>query len=246
MPRRAKRDRGEHNNHERWLISYADFITLLFAFFVAMYAISSVNEGKFRIFSQSLTSAFGQAKASGPVMDDKEYLQALVDRRKARKQSEAMQKIVKDLNLVMGKLVQSGLVNVKQTDRGVEMEINASALFDVGEATINPEATSTLAEVAKLLSDGSESVLVEGFTDDVPISTPRYPSNWELSAARASSVVRLFIDHGVAAGRLTAIGQAEKNPVAPNTSPEGRARNRRIAVIISPQPEPSVEPAQAM
>lgn len=246
MPRRPKRDRGEHNNHERWLISYADFITLLFAFFVAMYAISSVNEGKFRIFSQSLTSAFGKATASGPVMDDREYLQALVDRRNTRKQNEAMQKIVKDLNLVMGKLVQSGLVNVKQTSRGVEMEINASALFDVGEAAINPDASTTLAEVAKLLSDGTELIQVEGFTDDIPISTPRYPSNWELSAARASSVVRLFIDHGVASGRLTAIGQAEKDPVAPNTSPEGRARNRRIAVIISPPPEPGGESVQSM
>ena len=241
--------RLEHDNHERWLISYADFITLLFAFFVVMYAISSVNEGKYKIFSTSLVTAFGsrsvaKLEAVTPSSQEEMLLKSLVDRRNARlveqqrKQLGYMQSVAKNLNQVMEPLVSSGQVSVNQTSRGVVLEINASALFNQGDAALQANSSKILAEVASVLVQGDLAVEVEGYTDDIPINTQRFPSNWELSSARASSVARLFIEHGVAATRLTVVGSAANHPVAPNDTQEGRARNRRVAVtILSPVTE---------
>lgn len=240
MARRPRRQ--EYDNHDRWLISYADFITLLFAFFVVMYAISSVNEGKYRVFSASLTSAF-RNKAVKPeaiiaTSEQDMLLKSLVDRRNAklaeqqRIQQERMQAIAKNLNAVMAPLVKSGQVSVTQTGRGVVLEINASALFGLGDAVLRGTSAKTLIEVAQVLAQGDQSIEVEGHTDDIPIKTPQFPSNWELSSTRASSVVRLFIEHGVAEARLTAVGSAANHPVGSNSTPEGRAQNRRVTVTV--------------
>jgi chemotaxis protein MotB len=178
------------------------------------------------------------------------YFKSLVDRRdarlaeKQRKQNERMRNLAQTLNVAMEKFVKNGQMNVSQTGRGVELEINASALFNQGEADIQPEAKKTLAEAAKVLVDNEYAIEVEGHTDNVPISTARFPSNWELSSARASSVVRLFIDQGVEAPRLKAVGSADNRPVLPNDSPEGRARNRRVTITVL-NPEPEADAAQA-
>lgn len=246
MARRSRRQ--DEENHDRWLISYADFITLLFALFVVLYALSKVDEGKYKVFGNSLIFAFGSASLTKPQGDDpgksgvkKEQellLKSLVDKRNTRladqqrKQNEAMQTMVNNLNEVMAPLVKSDMVSVTQTPRGVVLDINASALFDPGEATLQKNAARTLATVAKVLEPGTEAIEVEGHTDDIPIFTPQFPSNWELSAARASSVVRLFIDQGVAAERLRAVGLASYHPISSNDTPEGRTRNRRVSVII--------------
>ena len=243
MARRARSH--EHENHDRWLISYADFITLLFAFFVVMYAISSVNEAKYQIFSDSLTSAFGKqivkSDATAPASEQDLLLKSLVDRRNAKlaeQQREAMQDIAKKINQVMSALVKNGQVSVMQTNRGVAVEINASALFSQGDATLRGGAISTLIEVAKVLEPVGLAIEVEGHTDDIPITTQQFPSNWELSSARASSVVRLFIGHGLMPEHLKAIGSAANYPVTPNDTADGRARNRRITVtILSPTSE---------
>jgi len=254
MARRPKR--AEHDNHERWMVSYADFITLLFAFFVVMYGISSVNEGKYKVFSVSVNQAFGSNGKAGEgsanhLSEEEIYFKSLVDRRnsrlaeKQRKQNERMQNLAKTLNETMAKFVQSGQMNVSQTGRGVELEINASALFNQGEADIQPEAKKTLADAAKVLAGNEFAIEVEGHTDNLPISTAKYPSNWELSSARASSVVRLFIEQGIVAERLKAVGAADNRPVLPNDTAEGRARNRRVTVtVLAPQPEaePTVLP----
>ena len=231
------------DNLDRWLVSYADFITLLFAFFVVMYAISSVNEGKYKVFGASLIEAFSnlgkiKQEANMPISQNDILLKSLVDRRNAklaeklRKQQEYMQRVAQNLNQVMAPLVTSGQVSVTQTSRGVVLDINASALFDQGIAELQSSSVKTLIEVAKILGTGDQSIEIEGHTDDVPIKTPRFPSNWELSSARASSVARLFIEHGVAAERLTVVGSAANHPVAPNNTPEGRARNRRMTVTL--------------
>src|SRR5512147_2477183 len=155
MARRPKR--AEHDNHERWMVSYADFITLLFAFFVVMYGISSVNEGKYKVFSVAVNHAFGSSgkagEGSGIQLTEQEiYFKSLVDRRNARlaekqrKQNERMQNLAKNLNETMAAFVKNGQMNVSQTGRGVELEINASALFKQGEADIQPEAKKTLAD----------------------------------------------------------------------------------------------------
>lgn len=251
MARRPRRT--ELDNIDRWMISYADFITLLFAFFVVMYAISSVNEGKYKMFSASLSTAFKAPSTNQPEVviqptnEQEALLKSLVDRRNARmaeelrKQQEQMQNLVRNLNQVMSGLVKSGQVNVSQSPRGVVLDINASVLFEPGEAALQNAVQRTLASVAQLLAQNGQAIEVEGHTDDVPIFTPQFPSNWELSSARASSVVRLFIEHGVPPARLTAVGKASYVPVASNDTAEGRARNRRVTVtILAPEPDRSI------
>ena len=138
--------------------------------------------------------------------------------------------------------MKSGQVSVTQTDRGLVLEINASVLFNSGEAVLQGDSVKTLTKVAEVLGQGDHAIEVQGHTDDVAINTLQFPSNWELSSARASSVVRLFIEHGVAAQRLTAVGSASNRPVASNDTPEGRARNRRVAVtILAPAAERPVQ-----
>ena len=255
LPRqRFKRPPQSPDNLDRWLVSYADFITLLFAFFVVMYAISSVNEGKYKIFGTSLTAAFGGIgrintdTATTPAQNDT-LLKSLVERRNAKlaeklqKQQEYMQRVTKNLNQVMAPLVTSGQVSVSQTSRGVVLQINASALFNQGDAELQRASLKTLAEVASILGTADQAIEIEGYTDDVPIKTTRFPSNWELSSARASSVARLFIERGIVAQRLTVVGSASNNPVARNDTSEGRARNRRMTVtLLSSASERSAQP----
>ena len=246
MPRPSRRQHEE--NQDRWLISYSDFITLLFALFVVLYAISKVDEEKYKEFGSSINFAFGSLVAgkagsqnAGQGKNDEEQgllLKAIVERRNAklaeqqRKINESMQKMSNNLNQVLAPLVKNDQVNVNQTPRGVVVDINASALFEQGEATLQKNAVKTLSAVAKVLQDGEEAIEVEGHTDDIPIYTPQFPSNWELSSARASSVVRLFIDQGVTAERLRAVGLASYHPIATNDTPEGRARNRRVTITV--------------
>jgi chemotaxis protein MotB len=229
------------DNHDRWLVSYADFVTLLFAFFVVMYAISVVNEGKYRVLSDALGSAFGGRDAAA-VKTEKSQMQPLalpltsiVARRHAeavRREKERLNALAQQLSKTLAPLVKNGKVRITQNGRGVSVEINASVLFDSGDAKLNGDSVESLRAVAGLLKDDTHAIQVEGHTDNVPIANPLFPSNWELSATRASSVVRLFIDSGVAPQRLTAVGHGANLPVASNTDPVGRARNRRVAVTI--------------
>ncbi len=233
-----KRYDDAQENHERWLISYADFITLLFAFFVVMYAISIVNEGKYAVLSEALGDAFGgrsvapQAHTSvEPVLP----LSHIVNRKRmeaARRERERLEVLARDLNATLLPLVKSGQVRVTQNARGIRIELNASVLFAQGEAVLQQDARGVLGEVAGLLKDGPQRIEVEGHTDDLPITNDKYASNWELSAVRAASVVRLFIENGVQDARLSAIGHGAVRPVAPNDTPANQARNRRVAVMI--------------
>jgi chemotaxis protein MotB len=237
----------EHENHERWLVSYADFITLLFAFFVVMYAISSVNEGKYRTLSSSLVDAFKHSPASAsalrlemespgrPTPSDMivPCEQAPVETGDPE-QEEKMRGIATDILKVMEPLVKEGHVQVTQSPIGVSIAINAGVLFEPGQAILEKNSIDVLQAVAKVVAKISNAVLIEGHTDNVIISTPAYPSNWELSTARACSVVRLFIDNYVAPTRLTAIGYADQRPVASNATNEGRSRNRRVTLLIEP------------
>jgi chemotaxis protein MotB len=253
MRRRAHAE--EHENHERWLVSYADFITLLFAFFVVMYSLSTVNEGKYRVLSDSLVSAFrsvninmrGQQVAPGamtpvpaqalPQIKPKAPVSPAQAREEERKRQarEKMREMAKDIMGVLAPLVNEGKVSVTEGLKGITVEINASVLFPVGEARLQPVAVKALRAVAEVTARADFPITVEGHTDPTPIATPQFPSNWELSGARASSVVRLFVESGVAPQRLTAIGYGEQRPVASNDTPEGRARNRRVAILIEAQ-----------
>jgi chemotaxis protein MotB len=249
MVRRTARDEPDEN-HERWLVSYADFITLLFAFFVTMYAISSVNEGKYRVLSDSLVQAFrnatvnsagatlmAPANAASPPRTVSLRRQASTEEQK-RITREKMRSVARDIIEVMSPLVREGRVRVTETAKGVTVEINASVLFSPGDARLDPSAGHALRAVAGILARTEFPVTVEGHTDTTPIGTPQFPSNWELSVVRASSVVRLFVEVGVPPRSLTATGYGEQRPVAGNDTPEGRARNRRVTILIeSPSQE---------
>jgi chemotaxis protein MotB len=242
----------EHENHERWLVSYADFMTLLFAFFVVMYAISSVNDGKYRVLSESLTGAFSLSQLTGGKIHNAETIapQVMVpfpvaknkNTEALKKEREKMTAVAKDVMAVLEPLVREGMVRVTQTSRGVSIEINASVLFAPGEAKLSPDSDKALKVIASVLKSDNHSIQVEGFTDIVPIKNSIFPSNWELSAVRASSVARLFMEQGVDENRLVAVGQGPKNPVGSNDTAEGRARNRRVTVtILSMLPDAAID-----
>ena len=259
MKRLSKNAEGD--NHERWMVSYADFITLLFAFFVVMYSISSVNEAKYRIFSESLNIAFIQTLAPATkyvapsqlvVAPNQQMPQTtnlllanrnkvLVDKRTAllgeqqRRIEDRMKKLATGLSQVMAALIKQHAVSINQTKRGVVVDISASTLFDSGDAVLHANSQSILRAVADVLSKEDMPIEVEGHTDDTPIATAKFPSNWELSSVRASSVVRLLIDSGVPEQRLAVVGLASNHPLAPNDSAENRSKNRRVTItIVSP------------
>lgn len=246
-----KKYEEEHDNHERWMVSYADFITLLFAFFVVMYAMSSVNEGKYRVVADSLVGAFGNAPpmaatGSAPVPVAAPLVPKLVQSRRGsetiRREKEHMTRMARDIIKALGPLVSQGKVRVTQSPRGVRVEINASVLFATGDAKLSDATSQVLKDVAAVLKDDSHAIQVEGHTDSMPIKSAFFPSNWELSAVRASSVVRLFSESGIAEDRMTAIGKGPTQPVDDNQTAEGRLRNRRVTIIIlSVLPEQSTE-----
>lgn len=231
----------EGDNHDRWLVSYADFITLLFAFFVVMYALSSINEGKYRVLSNSLVNAFGGVHTA-PIKGEPPTVVPSLPRglppvrprgvETLRREKEKLTGMARDIQSVMAPLVEQGKVRVTQTDRGVNVEINASVLFPTGDARLSDGSAEVMKAVAEVLRNDDHTIQVEGHTDSIPIKNAKFPSNWELSVVRASSVIRLFIDSGVAESRLTAIGHGPTQPVASNDTAEGRMRNRRVSVMV--------------
>jgi chemotaxis protein MotB len=246
-----RRAEEEHENHERWLVSYADFITLMFAFFVVMYAISQVNEGKYRVLSDTLASAFRKVPGSAtgtmdmvtppgaprPIAIPIRTAKPTVKNEKMRQNKEKLRNMAKDVAEALAPLVKEGKVRISEGALGVTIDINANVLFAPGEARLDVTAVRALFAVAQILAPTDFPITVEGHTDNTPISTPQFPSNWELSGVRASSVVRLFIDSGVDARRLTVAGYADQRPVAENTTPDGRQRNRRVAILIESRAE---------
>jgi chemotaxis protein MotB len=231
-----------HVNRERWLVSYADFITLLFAFFVVMYAISTLNEGKYRVLSDALTATFRHERVVAPppggfVPLTRIPLPMPIQPPKPgaslrEQQEQKLRVLATRIVEAMHPLVQSGQVQLRETARGLAVEINASVLFAPAQAVLQPDSISALQGVVEVLREVDNSIEVEGHTDKLPIATSLYPSNWELASARASAVIRLFIATGLPPGRLVAVGYADNRPVEAGDTPEARARNRRVTLLI--------------
>ncbi|HEC16944.1 MAG TPA: flagellar motor protein MotD [Sedimenticola sp.] len=252
---RRKRRREEPEQHERWLVSYADFITLLFAFFVVMYSISSVNEGKYRVLSNTLVESFqDRAKSMDPIQVG-EPVRTLVppppglveesppgvlpgtaeSPQEPERQAEEelpLAAVAARLEAAMAPFIDQDLVEVTQNEHGVEVEIKSKLLFQSGSARISHRALRVLRDIAAILRPLPNAINVEGHTDNVPIKTPAFPSNWELSASRAASVVHIFSRLGIEPQRLAAIGYAEHRPVSDNTTAAGRQKNRRVSLLI--------------
>lgn len=230
--RRKRRRDADSDQTDRWLVSYADFITLLFAFFVVMYAISQVNEGKYKLLSDSLLQAFKPESASPEHSPDERSGAGPANANQAQAK---MKEIAHEVVSALGDLVNTGQVRVTESGLGVAIEINSSVLFESAQAQLTPQALPILQELARVLAPLPNDLQVEGHTDNASIATAQFPSNWELSSARASSVVRLFIEQGIASVRLVAVGYSDTRNIVPNVTPEGRVRNRRVTVMILPE-----------
>ncbi len=264
---RARRDPREDEiveQHDRWMISYADFVTLLFAFFVVMYALSTISQqGQYQVLSTAIESAFNRdvppAPADAGAADKTDLLPAaqpsvltpsnvlpylpenvsaedVMEALDEQKQRQAMERHRKALSAglrqALAPLAKNGLVTVTEGDHGISIEINAKLLFASSEAALNPMAAMPLRTVGSILASTRFKIAVEGHTDNRPIRSWRYPSNWELSSARASSVVRLFIESGVRPDLLTASGFSDQRPIDSNDTEAGRANNRRVTIQI--------------
>lgn len=254
----------EAEQHDRWLVSYADLVSLLFAFFVMMYAIASADLENKRQISNAIGAAFGKPPASlidrdmhaalpPPLIKahqkalqeaNEAALQAAQLRAQQRREREQLTGIANAIRDVLAPLVAQGRVRVTQTNRGIGVEINASVLFAPGDARIGKDAGRALVALAAVLKHGAHAIQVEGHTDKLPINNTAFTSNWELSAVRAASVVRLFVEHGIAAHRLAVLGYGENQPVADNATAEGRLRNRRVQLMILAAAGAPVAPAE--
>lgn len=277
-----KQHHEEHQNHEAWAIPYGDLVTLLLAFFVVMYAISSVNEGKYRVMADALSAAFGgtprtispiqlgqsqlrgsafdrpsmqtAAAKTGPasvspvairpirqVLDVPSYQNASdsagADAARAARSSRQLHSLGERIQIALSELVRKNLVTVRRGHTFLEVEIQSDILFASGVAVPSPLATRTVRQLAQVLSGEPNAVRVEGYTDNQPIHTVEFPSNWELSAARAGSVVHELIAGGVAPQRLAVVGYGEHQPIGDNRTVEGRNSNRRVLLVILAAPD---------
>ncbi len=221
----SKKKHEEHENHERWLVSYADFITLLFAFFVVMYSTSSINEGKYRAVSESAQAAFNPSSLTskkveiGPKLSSGDRTTGKVE-------------YIAAIKNVLKTFEQNKKVSVFQNTKGIVIRITDTALFDSGKAEIKSDALETIDHLAGTLTGIKRNIQIEGHTDNIPINSPVYPSNWELSSSRATSIVRRFVNMRLEPSSLTAIGYGEYRPIASNDTEEGRSRNRRVDIVI--------------
>ena len=240
----AKRQRHEeHENHERWLVSYADFITLLFAFFAVLYATSQADLRKQEEFQESIKRSFSGFAGFGGGAQFDEFTDAHANSiikppielfppmgAPATEVEDAVKgRLKKDLTEKESK---ETVADVRHDAVGVKVQLASSKLFPAGSAELSDDAIEALDKIGWMLKDSGRKIIVEGHTDDTPTSG-RYPSNWELSAARATKIVRyLMAKHRIPSSRLVPVAYADQRPVVPNTSEENRARNRRIEIKI--------------
>ncbi|MBF0218979.1 MAG: flagellar motor protein MotD [Gammaproteobacteria bacterium] len=273
MPRRGRSTESDDELHtDRWLISYADFITLLFAFFVVMYAISNVNEGKYRVLTETLAEVFKEnpkaavkvevksnesvesktpdsqqrtpeesrsketnSAAPEPSLIDITSTQSgeeLIDLETIYRLRKHLANIADEVEKSMLPLIKDEKISVVRHKDWVEIGINSSLLFPSASAEMSEQAELILGDIAEIIRTHPNYIQVEGFTDNVPINTAIFPSNWELSAARAASVVHLFMNEGVNPERMAAIGYGEFRAIAKNETAEGRMKNRRVTLIV--------------
>jgi chemotaxis protein MotB len=241
----------------RWIVSYADFTTMLLALFIVLYAVSQLDIAQMRDFTTSLKKSFASIelthkekrselnklfattqsviKAKPVTFSFQEQIAALKKKLEEASQEvpASMNELDKVKNLLKEKLPAQDQINMIHSERGLIISLADTVLFDTGSAEIKNQALPTLNEIATILRTLPNPIRVEGHTDDRPINTPRYPSNWELSTDRATSIVKYFIEKfNFAPSKLSAAGYGKYRPVASNTTTEGRQANRRVDIVI--------------
>jgi chemotaxis protein MotB len=242
----------DQGSHERWLLTYADMITLLMVLFIVLFAISQIDQKKFDALHDGLAQSFGDAKVlnggSGvlqgstkqSVTPDQSQAaqQALAQQTQAdvarRRQADSMRRVQNDITQRLGVLGLRDSVEFSTEPRGLVVNIvTDSVLFELGSATLRPEGRRVLAAITPPLSSLPNDLVIEGHTDNVPITGGRYPSNWELSAERATTVLRYLLTDHVKPSLVSAAGYADQRPLVPNDTTAHRTRNRRVAIVIA-------------
>jgi chemotaxis protein MotB len=221
---RKRRRREEHDSADRWVVSYADFITLLFAFFTTMYAISHVDQGKLERFAGSMQTAF---RVTGVNTIGTVVIEGIKPANYSDITLESdIRTEFKKFDIIEG-------IGVLRDSRGVVVSLGDTLLFESGSADMKREALPLLTTVGALIKKSQRPVLVEGHTDNIPLRSPRYSSNLELSAARAANVFGVLLEEGsIAPDRATVSGYGQYRPIASNATPEERARNRRVDIVF--------------
>ena len=241
---RKKKQEQEKDNSERWLLTYSDLITLLMIFFVVMYAMSNVDAQKYEELSQSLAGALapsglggtdsGGQSSGGGISTSPAAAAATASA--DGKTDKVDPKLVAAAEKIQKLLKEKGLqdkVSVSVQERGVVVGLMNTVLFESGSADIKQEAIPTLIAIGQIANDVHNYIRIEGNTDDVPQSSPKFPSNWELSVVRATEVLKLLIaQSGVAPDKISAVGYGEYRPSVPNTSEENRSKNRKVDIVI--------------
>jgi len=233
--RKTRKSVESEENVERWMVSYADFVTLLFCFFTAMYAISNVDTKKLDQFASSMKTAFneGVEQKQFSVIDDVKVMFPTSYETEANVR-DMLSTIIKE---------SGGTIDVKRDKRGIVIAVADKMLYKSGSARLKEEAIDFLDQLVQPILDYPHPIRIEGHTDNIPISTKEFPSNWELSASRAINVAKYFIDnHEIDPGRITSIGYAEHKPLTSNDSPDGRAKNRRVDIVLLSASERNKEP----
>lgn len=236
----------ESENTDRWLVSYADFITLLFAFFVVMYSVSQVNEGKFKILSETLTDAFVQPERSlQPIQvgnvnrtettapGEGTYPEDYIGEPTTAETDQSFLELREELTNSLSELIEAGHVKIRSNQDWLEVDMRSESLFDSGSDVINPGAIPLIEMIAEKYSGKKNALKIRGYTDNRPIETRRFPSNWALSSARAVAVAQLFERYNIEPSRMTVEGYGEHQPIADNTTAAGRQANRRVVVAFS-------------
>jgi chemotaxis protein MotB len=261
-----KKKEEEHENHERWMVSYADFLTLLFAFFTCLYAISTVDAQKMGKMVASMKASFGGevfdvgsntltlddgggggTSVSSEILKNPEVktesdLNGLEAKKSQTDKSSsktilngdaAMGRFKRTIEAMLGEEIKNNMVRVRMERRGVVISLGETGMFDSGSIDIKPQGLAMLDAIATSLTTVANQIRIEGHADNIPINTPRFPSNWELSCTRATAVLnRMVTNYGMSQELMIASGYGEWRPVAPNDTAEGRARNRRVDIVV--------------
>jgi chemotaxis protein MotB len=212
-----------HINHERWLVSYADFVTLLFAFFVVMYSVSQINESKYEELTSTLNGFFSEQQNTTETKQAAESPSANVIELPTLETAFYQQLLP---------LIEEGAIEVSSNELWLQISLSNRILFDIGSVKPSEQANDVIAQTATIMKDTVNPIRVEGFTDNVAINTAQFPSNWQLSSARASAIVQLLSANGVSPSQLSAVGYGEFQPIADNSTEAGRTKNRRVVLMI--------------
>lgn len=228
MARRKKK--GDDINTNGWMDTYADTITLLLTFFILLYSISAVDSEKLKELAEALQNSL-TGKQSVKELENLDDIKVDIE-----KDSNKYEDLAKKLNEIIEKNSLTEVIKIREEDRGIVLQVDESILFDPGKAEIKEGSIDILNTISKIIEETDNDIVAEGHTDNVPIHTSKYKSNWELSTARAMNIVKYFIENeNISPTRLSVKGYGEYKPIAPNDTPENRTKNRRVDILVVEQ-----------